>query len=172
MRMKMNINNGVETSAGILLYRKNVVTGRIEVLLGSSYSNPKKLNKRVWNIPKGHVEKGQGLVETAIRQFEEETGILLDEREKAELDYLGLCCTQKGKHVHIFYLYKDVNGGKQKVNIKSMMIEVEHPRNSGNFITIPQVACGRYFDIDKAKELIFNYQKNILDKLESKVKQI
>ena len=170
MRMKMNINNGVETSAGILLYRKNVVTGRIEVLLGSSYSNPKKLNKRVWNIPKGHVEKGQGLVETAIRQFEEETGILLDEREKAELDYLGLCCTQKGKHVHIFYLYKDVNGGKDRVNIRSNMCEVPDPKDPTKTIMIPQLAIGSYFDIDKAKELIFNYQKELLDRLEQKVK--
>ena len=166
------MNSDVETSAGILLYRKNPVTNRIEVMLGSSVSNPKKLKTRVWNIPKGHVQKGQSLVQTAVRQFEEQTGIQITDHQRDQLDYVGLCCTQKGKHVHIFSLYKDVNGGKQKVNIKSMMIEVEHPRNSGNFITIPQVACGRYFDIDKAKELIFNYQKNILDKLESKVKQI
>lgn len=163
-------NNNVETSAGILLYRKNIITGKIEVMLGSSYSNPKKLNKRVWNIPKGHVEKGQNLVQTAIRQFEEETGILLDEKEKLDLNYLGLCCTQKGKHVHIFYLYKDVNGGKEKVNIKSNMCEVEDLKHPGQTIMIPQLATGRYIEIDRAKELIFNYQKDLLDRLEQKVK--
>ena len=166
----MNINNGVETSAGILLYRKNVTTGRIEVMLGSSYSNPKKLNKRVWNIPKGHVESGQNLIATAIRQFQEQTGIQLTEEQKNDLDYLGLCCTQKGKHVHIFYLYKDVNGGKDRVNIKSNLCEVPDPKDPTKTIMIPQLATGSYFDIDRAKELIFNYQKDLLDRLEQKVK--
>lgn len=168
----MNKNNAkdVQTSAGILLYRKNIVKNVYQVMLVSSYSNPQKLMKKVWNIPKGHVQKGQNLTQTAIRQFEEETGIKLTEQQKSHLDYIGLCCTQKGKHVHIFGLEKDVNGGKEKVNIKSIMIKTERPPHSGHFILIPQTASGKYFDIDNASKYIFNYQQIILDRLKEKLK--
>lgn len=159
----------IETSAGILLYRRNIITKELEVMLVSSYSDPKKLMKKVWNIPKGHVEKGQSLAQTAIRQFEEQTGIHLDQNQKQNLDYIGLCCTKAGKHVHIFGLEKDVNGGKQNVNIKSMMIDVQQPPGSGNFIKIPQVCRGKYFNIKKAYNSIFNYQSSILTRLETKI---
>lgn len=166
----MNLQDGVETSAGILLWRRNVVKNNIEVMLVSSYSDPKKLNKKVWNIPKGHVEKGQSLAQTAIRQFEEETGITLSQEEKNSLDYIGLCCTQKGKHVHIFGLEKDVNGGKERVNVKSIMIDVQQPAGSGHWIQIPQTASGKYFDIDGALNYIFNYQQVIIKRLKEKLK--
>lgn len=158
----------VETSAGILLYRRNIITKELEVMLVSSYSNPKKLNKKVWNIPKGHVENGQSLAQTAVRQFEEQTGIQLTEEEKDKLDYIGLCCTKAGKHVHIFGLQKDVNGGKADVHIKSIMIRVEQPPGSGKYIIIPQTARGKYFNIKDAFKFIFNYQISILTRLQHK----
>lgn len=172
MSKKMsNINNvGVETSAGVLLWRRNLVKNNIEVMLVSSYGDPKKLNKRVWNIPKGHIEQGQSLVQTAIRQFQEETGIQLTEQQKGNLDYIGLCCTQKGKHVHIFGLEKDVNGGKQRVNIKSNLCEVPDPKDPTKTIMIPEAVSGKYFDINESLKYIFNYQQVIINRLKGKVK--
>lgn len=169
--MNKNKENEVQTSAGVLLYRFNPVTKDIEVMLVTS-NNPTKFNKRVWNIPKGHIEKGQSLSETAVRQFQEETGILLDQNQKSNLDYIGLCCTKKGKHVHIFGLNKDVNGGKQRVNIKSIMIEVDDPKNPGQTITIPQTTAGKYFPLEKAYNAIFNYQIPILDILKRKLNYV
>lgn len=168
--MNNNSAKDVETSAGILLYRKNVVTDKFEVMLVTSYSNPKKLSKRVWNIPKGHVQKGQTLAQTAVRQFEEETGIQLTEQQKSQIDYIGLCCTQKGKHVHIFGLEKDVNGGKEKVNIHSNLCEVPDPKDPTKTIMIPEAVNGKYFDIEESLKYIFNYQQIIIKRLEGKLK--
>lgn len=167
----MNNSNAkdVETSAGILLYRKNIIKDVFQVLLVSSYGDPRKLNKKVWNIPKGHVEKGQSLAQTAIRQFQEETGIQLTEQQKSRIDYIGLCCTQKGKHVHIFGLEKDVNGGKERVNIHSNLCEVDDPKHPGKTIMIPQAVSGKYFEINDASKHIFNYQQVILDRLKGKL---
>lgn len=167
----MNNNyKDVETSAGILVYRRNIETNNIEVLLVSSYSDPAKLKKKVWNIPKGHVQKGQSLAQTAIRQFQEETGIQLTEQQKSQIDYIGLCCTQKGKHVHIFGLEKNVNGGKEKVNIHSNLCEVFN-KKIGKVVMIPEVISGKYFDIDEAEKYIFNYQQIILKRLKGKLNE-
>ena len=62
-----------ETSAGILVYRFDK-EGKIQVLLGKM-GGPRWVKKSVgaWNIPKGHIEDGENLLDGAIREFMEET---------------------------------------------------------------------------------------------------
>lgn len=61
-------------SAGLLMYRFR--DGKLQVLLahpgGPYFKNKDEL---AWSIPKGEVEPGENLLETAKREFEEETGI-------------------------------------------------------------------------------------------------
>ena len=60
-----------ETSAGGLVYRGS--GDDCMVLLGGRRRPP---NRRLtWGLPKGHVERGETLAETAIREVREETGI-------------------------------------------------------------------------------------------------
>ena len=56
------------TSAGILLFRE---TPEKSFLLLKS--------KKRWDVPKGHVERGESEQETALRELREETGILADQ---------------------------------------------------------------------------------------------
>jgi bis(5'-nucleosidyl)-tetraphosphatase len=56
------------TSAGILLFREH--PEKSFLLLKS---------KKRWDVPKGHVERGESEVETALRELREETGILADQ---------------------------------------------------------------------------------------------
>ena len=60
-----------ETSAGGFVYRGS--GARCMVLLGGRRRSP---NRRLtWGLPKGHVEAGETLAETAIREVREETGV-------------------------------------------------------------------------------------------------
>lgn len=64
----------VEKSAGAVVFRKE--DGKIYYLLlhyPSGISHRTK--KDYWDFPKGHVEKGEKLEQTAKREIEEETGL-------------------------------------------------------------------------------------------------
>ena len=61
-------------SAGLLMYR--IRDGKMHVLLAYP-GGPlfKSKDDGAWTIPKGEVEPGEDLHETAKREFEEETGV-------------------------------------------------------------------------------------------------
>ena len=61
-------------SAGLLMYRFR--EGKLQVLLAHP-GGPlfKKKDEGDWTIPKGEVEAGEDLLETAKREFKEETGV-------------------------------------------------------------------------------------------------
>lgn len=84
----------MKESAGTLLYRKT--EDGLEVLIVHP-SGP--YNRRApWSIPKGEVEPGSSLEDTARRETREETGV-----EPGELHYLGSITYKKSrKRVHCF----------------------------------------------------------------------
>ncbi len=61
-------------SAGLVMYRFN--KGALEIFLGHP-GGPffAKKDEGVWSIPKGEVGADEDLLQTAAREFEEETGI-------------------------------------------------------------------------------------------------
>lgn len=61
----------LEKSAGALLFHKNK---NIEYLL-LHYPPGSKTAKEYWDLPKGHIEKGEKEIDTARREVAEETGI-------------------------------------------------------------------------------------------------
>ncbi len=64
-----------EVSAGILIF-KETKKGREYLLL--KYPSLKE-GKTYWEFPKGHLEKGENVVETALREVKEETGLTIKE---------------------------------------------------------------------------------------------
>ncbi len=66
------VENRREVSAGGLIWRRSP-HGAIEVVL------VKPAGKDYWAIPKGHLEKGETIVEAAIREVREETGLTVSE---------------------------------------------------------------------------------------------
>ncbi|MGH7986973.1 MAG: NUDIX hydrolase [Candidatus Acidiferrales bacterium] len=58
-----------EISAGGLIWRE--LDGQIEVVL------VRPAGRGTWVLPKGHVEPGEGVVEAALREASEETGLIV-----------------------------------------------------------------------------------------------
>lgn len=81
-------------SVGIIPYRINTV-GEIVFFLGYPGGN---LNKHHWAYLKGGIEEGESEIDTAIREFYEESGISL-EMCKDDLVYVGQVLQNKNKQV-------------------------------------------------------------------------
>lgn len=139
--------------AGILAYKK--INNELYFLLvhpGGPYWVNK--NDNCWQIPKGHVENDEDLTNTAIREFEEETGIVIKNLDT--LQELGFISNPK-KDVYIFAYLADINDNF----ISSNTCEIEYPAKSGKLIVIPENDNGKWFtkkDCEKymnKKQLIF-----------------
>lgn len=160
-----------EVSAGILVYRFDK-DGKIQVLLGKM-GGPRWAKKSVgaWNIPKGHIEDGENLLDGAIREFMEETSLNIDIGDVVNKLYLGTSKTSFGKIVHIYAIEHDYAESPEtfKVNIKSNMCETEWPPKSGKIIQVPELVDGYYFKMEVAKRMIFPYQKCFLERLENEL---
>ena len=62
----------VEKSAGAIIFRRE--NNKIYYLL-LHYPSSAKALKEYWDLPKGHIEKGEDEIETAKREVKEETGL-------------------------------------------------------------------------------------------------
>jgi predicted NUDIX family NTP pyrophosphohydrolase len=141
----------MKKSAGILIYRKK--NGKIQIFLvhpGGPFWKNKDLNS--WSIPKGEIENEEDLKNTALREFEEETGIVLSDEDKEKIFYLGEV-KSKNKIVYVFTLEKDLG---DEIKIKSNLVKTE-------FGEFPEIDKGEYFDLEVAKEKLVNYQKKLIE---------
>jgi predicted NUDIX family NTP pyrophosphohydrolase len=141
----------MKKSAGILIYRKK--NGKIQVFLvhpGGPFWKNKDLNS--WSIPKGEIENEEDIKNTAIRELEEETGIVLTDEDKEKIFYLGEV-KSKNKIVYVFALEKDLG---DEIKIKSNLVKTE-------FGEFPEIDKGEYFDLGVAKEKLVSYQKELIE---------
>ncbi|MGQ9662664.1 MAG: NUDIX domain-containing protein [Kiritimatiellia bacterium] len=146
------------TSAGLLMYR---FRGEIlEVFLvhpgGPLYA---KKDIGVWSIPKGLVEAGEDLQQTAVREFVEETGI----RPQGTLLPLGSVVQRSGKLVHAWAFEGE---WEQSQGIRSNLFEMEWPPRSGKRVSFPEVDRAAFFPASEAKEKILPAQRIFIDRLE------
>ena len=156
-----------KVSAGLMMYRFR--RGHLEVFLGhpgGPYFRRRDLG--VWGTPKGKVEEGEQLIETAVREFGEETGISLD-GVKPERDFIPLEMVrlQSGKQVHA-WAFRGNHPDDQP--IQSILYSIEWPPRSGREIEVPELDTGRFFPIWTARKKITPSQLPFLDRLEEKVK--
>jgi len=143
-------------SNGILLFRFR--NGILEVMLvhpgGPIWA---KKDNGVWSIPKGLPEEHENPLDTAKREFKEETGFEVD----GEFIDLGELNQSGNKIVHIWALEKDLD----ITNIVSNTFTLEWPKNSEKIHEYPEVDKAGWFDIGLAKKKIRKGQTGFIDKL-------
>ena len=145
-------------SAGVLLFRRP--RGELEVFLahpGGPFWEDRDLG--AWTVPKGLVERGEDPLATAVREFEEETGI----RPEGPFVPLGGVRQKAGKLVHAWAWEGEADARR----VRSNAMRVELPRGSGRWLTFPEVDRCEWFDAETAREKINAAQAELIDRLQA-----
>ena len=144
-------------SAGILAYRKN--KDHLEVMLvhpgGPFWKNK---NHNAWSIPKGLVDEGENELEGAKREFIEETGFTLENKDFLELNEAK---QTSGKIIKVWAVEADF----ETKNLRSNTFKMEWPPKSRKLQEFPEVDKADWFEIEYAKTMIVKGQISILDQL-------
>ncbi len=158
-RLFASCRHVTEHSAGILLYRHG--PRGLEVLLvhpGGPYWQ--KRDAGAWQIPKGKIDEGEALLATALREFREELGVVLDGGGAQPLTRIRQAA---GKWVDSFALEGDLDADA----IVSETFEMEWPPKSRRIQTYPEVDCARWFLLYEARDKMLKSQLPLLDELET-----
>jgi predicted NUDIX family NTP pyrophosphohydrolase len=145
-------------SAGLLLFRR-APRDEIEVFLAHP-GGPfwMKRDEGAWTIPKGEPAEGEGLVEAARREFEEETGFSL----AGPLVSLGDVRQKGGKTVYGWAC----EGDADPAGIRSNTVRCQWPPRSGKWVEVPEIDRCAWFDLAVARRKINVAQVLFLERLE------
>ena len=116
-----------KNTAGLLLYRRR---GELEVFLvhpGGPFWSKKDLG--AWSLPKGQIDEGEDPLQTAKREFTEETGFPID----GDFRLLDPVKQSGGKVVHAWAIESDCDPAQLRSNLFSM----EWPPKSGKTQKFP-----------------------------------
>jgi len=148
-----------EVSAGLVAFRR--VSG-LEVLLAHP-GGPfwAKRDDGAWTIPKGLAEPGADLLDTARREFAEETNLT------ALGGFIALTPVkqQSGKVVHVWAFEADFD----LTPFSSNTFEIEWPPRSGRRQRFPETDRIAYFTLPVALTKILAYQRPLLRELEQQL---
>lgn len=117
----------------------------------------------VWSIPKGKVEPGEDLLDTARREFQEETGM----RPAGPFLPLTPARQKGGKLVHAWAFQGDCDPS----SIVSNQFTIEWPPGSGRVRAFPEIDRVGFFNLDDARLKINPGQVAFLDQLQECLKK-
>jgi predicted NUDIX family NTP pyrophosphohydrolase len=147
-------------SAGILVYDVTP-EGELKVLLvhagGPFWKNK---DEGAWSIPKGEYEEGEDALSSAKREFTEETGNVLPEKEFISLQPVKI---KSGKVISAWA----VEASFDPCFIKSNYFEVEWPPKSGKKQLFPETDKAEWFTLEVAKTKINDGQKPFIEQLKT-----
>lgn len=145
-------------SAGLLMFRH--VNHQLEVFLahpGGPYLKNK--DQGYWGIPKGEIEQNEALLDAAVREFAEETGL----QPSGPYTPLGSVVLTSGKTVHAWAFAGDWD---EAVPIKSNLFSLEWPPHSGKIEWFPELDRAAFFNLAAARQKITPAQAPFLARLE------
>ena len=116
-----------------------------------------KKDRAAWSIPKGEIEDHEEPLQAARREFEEETGLRVDD---GFLD-LGQLRQPGGKIVHAFAK----QGECDPERVTSNTFELEWPPGSGTYQSFPEVDRAAWFPVQEAREKLHKGQVGFIDRL-------
>lgn len=147
-------------SAGILMFRRRGLT--LQVFLvhpGGPFWRKKDVG--AWSIPKGEYNEGEDPLDTARREFLEETGI----ETMGEFVFLGQIKQPSGKIVTTWAMEGDCSPEAIRSNTFSM----EWPPKSGRQQEFPEIDRGDWFGLKEARERILKGQRGFIDRLVAQI---
>ncbi|MEK9771938.1 MAG: NUDIX domain-containing protein [Opitutae bacterium] len=152
-----------KTSGGLVLYKEDRQNHQVFVLVahpGGPYFKNK--DKGWWSIPKGEPEPEEDIFLAALREFEEETGMI---PSGPYLD-LGSIVQNNGKVVFAWAFAGDWPDSRLPVCNK---ISMEYPKGSGQMWEFPEIDRVAFLPIDQAKEKLRPQQVPLLERLMDQV---
>lgn len=146
-------------SAGLLVYRHG--SSGTEVFLvhpGGPFWTHRDL--AVWSLPKGEVCEGEEALDTALREFAEETG-----QPAPAGPYLPLTPVKQagGKTVQAWC----VEGAVDAAAVRSNTFTLEWPPRSGKLREFPEVDRAAWFSLADARVKLNAAQAAFIDQLEA-----
>ena len=143
-------------SAGLLLFRR--ATGLLEVLLAHP-GGPYWVNRDdgAWTIPKGGIHPGEDPLQTAIREFIEETSFA----PVGPFLPLGQITQRSGKLVHAWAFEGDCDPSR----VASVLTTTEWPPRTGRIIEIPEIDRVAFFTTADARRALNVAQVELIDRL-------
>lgn len=149
-------------SAGLVMF--TFKEDKLKVLLvhpGGPFFTKK--DNGYWGIPKGLIENNENILDAAIREFEEETGIKPD----GEYISLGEIKQNSGKIVHAWAIeVKD----DSLSNFNSNTFELEWPPGSGRKQNFPEVDKCEFFTLEDIEKKITPSQIPLINNLKAHLK--
>jgi predicted NUDIX family NTP pyrophosphohydrolase len=110
-----------------------------------------------WTIPKGLPNEGEELLNAAIREFTEETGLTSQEPYAP----IGQIKQKRGKIVHAWTF---IGAWNEEGGIKSNLFSIEWPPRSGKMQSFPEQDKGAWMNMDRAKEAMITEQTPFLER--------
>ena len=147
-----------KTSAGLLLFRRRDGLELFLVHPGGPFFQRK--DDGAWTVPKGELEKNEDPLETARREFAEETGFAVPEDGFLPLGEV----TQKGGKRVVAWAFE---GDCDPETIQSNTFELEWPPRSGKQRTFPEIDRAAFFPPKEARKKINQAQAAFIDRLEA-----
>lgn len=114
-------------------------------------------------VQKGIVETKEKAIDTAKREVQEETNLLINN----SITFLTSKKVSKKKLAIMFYSYFDGNIS----NFKSNTFKIEWPKNSNQMKEFPEMDKLKWFTITEAYNYIHPSQKFFIGKLEEKLSE-
>lgn len=148
-------------SAGLLMYRRSPELAVLLVHPGGPFW--KKRDFGVWTIPKGLVESGEDLFQTACREFTEETGLTPDP-PFIELPEIR----QSNKRVKAWAFEGDCDPAQ----IRSNTFALEWPPKSGKMQEFPEVDRAGWFTLAQAPRYLLKAQRPLLKSLQIQIDRL
>lgn len=147
-------------SAGLLIF--NYFDNQLKVLLvhpgGPFWKNKKDQG---WGIPKGKMEDGEFIWDTAVREVQEEIGQLPVPVPPEVMFDLGEIKQSNKKVVHCIAVKGDV-----KEELKSITTKIEW---KGKEIEVPEIEEMKWFAPKEAKQVIVKKQYVFIERLMEKL---
>ena len=144
------IKKVVEISSGGVIFKKS--NNSFEIALIS------KRKGKIWCLPKGHVEEGEHLTETAVREVKEETGLTGEVLSK--IDDIVYWYSNKDKEGNLIKIFKRV--------YFFLLKYVDGETQNHDF----EVEDVQWFSIEKVYEILsYNTEMDIVKKAEKILKE-